>query len=65
MNTNAMNNHADATVLLTALNEQASILAGCSQEGAWKMLDILTMAVVKLELLVAIEEEIQNAYDAL
>ncbi len=60
-----MNNHADAEILQRAIAEQASVLAGCSQQAANKMLDLLTMTVVKLELLLAIEDEVNNAFDSI
>lgn len=63
-NSEAMNNHQDSTVLLAAITEQAAILSGCSQQAAYKMLDLLVMTTVKLELLLAIEEEVNAAFNA-
>jgi len=54
-------NHTQAAMYEAQIEELSSTLAGCSQEAALKMLEILEMTALKLALLLAIEEEIQFA----
>lgn len=54
-------NHTQAEMYLTNMAESASILAGCSQEVALKMLEVLELAQIKLSLLMAIEDAITFA----
>lgn len=60
-NVQVLVNHSQACMYRTNIEELSSNLAGCSQEAALKMLEILEMTNLKLALLLAIEEQIQFA----
>jgi hypothetical protein len=54
-------NHTQAEMYRVAIEDTSSNLAGCSQEAALKMLEILELTQLKLALLLAIEDQIQFA----
>jgi hypothetical protein len=57
--TQVLVNHTQAEMYRVNIEETSSNLAGCSQEAALKMLEILELTQLKLALLLAIEEQIQ------